>query len=465
MIAAPPRRIRLPNPLPHQIDVLRDPARFKVVVCGRRWGKTIAGLIAVIEGHGPRRGVFRGALDGGNIWWVAPTFPMAQLIWRDLKRALRGAWVEKKEKELRIVLPGGGSITVKSAEDPDALRGVGLDGVVLDEAAFMHEAAWVNGIRPALSDLQGWAIFLTTPSGMNWIADLFERAEEAPGWARWQRPTLDNPKIPPEEMVDARRDMGELMFAQEHLAQFVTAGSGMFKPEWFEHHYEVVGDWHYRLPSGEMVHRDRLQRFAVVDLAVSTKTTADYTVVAVFGATPDRQLLVLDVNRARREGPDIVPAIRSAVDRWNLPVVWIEKVGFQLSLIQQASREGLPVRELRPDRDKVSRAMPATAAMEQGKILLPHTASWLRDFVTEVLSFPQGAHDDQVDCLSYAVEVLNTGAGGSSLFTANDCLPTPHRWPSFLDEGGPDIRDLRRDIELKGFESYPGLEDDDEDDP
>ena len=57
------------------------------------------------------------------------------------------------------------------ADDPDALRGVGLDGVVLDEAAFMKEEAWVNGIRPALSDRQGWAMFLTTPCGMNWIAD------------------------------------------------------------------------------------------------------------------------------------------------------------------------------------------------------------------------------------------------------------------------------------------------------
>lgn len=401
-------QILLPEPLPHQLDVLRHPARNKVVVCGRRWGKSLLGLIACVEGHGPPGSGFRGALQGGQVWWVAPTYPQGQLIWGDLKKALRGAWAEKREKLMTIVLPGGGWVTVKSADDPDALRGVGLDGCVLDEAAFMKEAAWVNGIRPALSDRQGWALFLTTPSGMNWIHGLFETAQGSEGWARWQRPTSENPIVPAKELAAARRDMGELMFAQEHLAQFVTAGAGMFKPEWLEARYEANGAEHVRLPGGEVLHRDRLLRFGVVDLAVSTKTSADYTVVAAFGRTPDGRLLVLDVDRARREGPDIVPAMARMLARHRLPVLWVEKTGFQLSLIQQARREGLPVRELLPDRDKVSRAIPATAALEGGRVLLPRAAPWLRDFIDELLAFPIGTHDDQVDVLSYGVEVART---------------------------------------------------------
>ncbi len=397
--------ILLPEPLLHQLDVLRDPARIKVVVCGRRWGKSLAGLIACIEGHGPTELGLRGALDGGQIWWVAPTFPQGVLIWRDLKKALKGAWTEKREKEMRIVLPGGGSITVKSADDPDALRGVGLDGVVLDEAAFMKEEAWINGIRPALSDRQGWALFLTTPSGMNWVHCLFAAAGRREGWARWQRPTSDNPIIPTDELAAAREDMGELQFAQEHLAQFVTAGAGMFKPEWFDARYEVLEDDRYRLPDGSVVSLAALSRFGVVDLAVSTKTTADYTVVGAFGMTDDGTLLVLDIDRARREGPDICPAMRRMVDQHDLSALWVEKVGFQLGLIQQARRDGLPVRELVPDRDKVARAMPATAALEGGRLLLPHNAGWVRDFIDEVLSFPMGRHDDQVDVLGYAMAV------------------------------------------------------------
>lgn len=415
MTEPPTRRILLPTPLSHQATVLVDPAHLKVVVCGRRWGKSLLGLIACIEGHGPDGQRFRGALDGADIWWVAPNYPQGLLIWRDLKKALRGAWSEKKEKEFRIVLPGGGSVTVKSADDPDALRGVGLDGVVLDEAAFMAEAAWVNGIRPALSDRQGWALFLTTPNGMNWIARLYERAVEAPGWARWQRPTSDNPRIPPEEMEAARCDMGPLQFAQEHLAQFVTAGAGMFKPEWLVHSYRRIGEHHYGLPEGEVVPLEALRRFGVVDLAVSTRTSADYTVVMSCGRTKDGRLLLLDVDRARREGPDIVPAIQAAARRWRLDTVWIEKSGFQLALVQEARRSGLPVRELQPDRDKVARAFPATAAMEGGRVLLPSTASWRAEFEAELLAFPEGGHDDQVDCLSYAVaalRVLGMTSGG-----------------------------------------------------
>ncbi|MGE0190450.1 MAG: phage terminase large subunit [Planctomycetota bacterium] len=372
--------------------------------------------MASIEGHGPPGSGYRGALEGGTIWWTAPTYPQGQLIWADLKKALRGGWVEKSEKQMRITLPGGGSVTVKSADNPDALRGVGLDGVVLDEAAFMSEEAWVNGIRPALSDRQGWALFLTTPNGMNWIHALFETAGASEGWARWQRPTSENPIIPPKELEAARRDMGELMFAQEHLAQFVTAGAGMFKPAWLEHRYESFGADHYRLPDGSAVHRDALYRFAVVDLAVSTKTTADYTVILVVGRTRDGRLLVLDVDRARREGPDIVPTIQRVTERWTCNVVWIERVAFQLAIVQEARRAGLPVRELTPDRDKVARAMPVTAAFEGGRLLLPRSAPWLKDLEQEVLSFGHGPHDDQVDCLGYAVAACRVGTG--SLFLA-----------------------------------------------
>ena len=396
------RRILLPQPLCHQVDVLRHRARLKVVVCGRRWGKSLLGLIACVEGHGPPDSGYRGALEGAQIWWIAPTYPQGVLIWRDLKKALAGAWVEKREKEMRITLPGGGSVTVKSADNPDALRGVGLDGVVLDEAAFMSEEAWVNGIRPALADRQGWALFLTTPNGMNWVHSLFETAAASEDWARWQRPTSDNPIIPPKELDAARRDMGELMFAQEHLAQFVTAGAGMFKPSWFEPRYEVVGD-HVRLPDGLLLARSALHVFAVVDLAVSTKTTADYTVALVVGRAPDGRLLVLHVDRARREGPDIVPAIQRVVQQHGVRLVWIERVAFQLAIVQEARRAGIPVRELTPDKDKVARAMPVTAAFEGGRLLLPSSASWLRDLEQEVLSFPLGQHDDQVDCLGYAV--------------------------------------------------------------
>lgn len=404
-------RIRLPRPLPHQLDVLRHPARKKVVVCGRRWGKTTAGLLASVEGHGPRGGGLRGALEGGTVWWVAPSFPISSLIWRDLKRALRDGWVEKSENERRITLPGGGSVTVKSADNPDSLRGVGLDGVVMDEAAFMRAEAWAEGIRPALADQRGWALFLTTPCGMNWLYDVWRAAETAPGWARWQRPTSDNPKIDPEELAAARAELGAYAFGQEFEAAFLAPEAGVFKAEWFASRYDRRGAGVFELPDGRQVALSDLTRFATVDLAASTKTSADYSVVGVFGVTDDGKMLVLHVDRARREGPDLVPAIARVREAWGVETVWVERVGFQLAIVQEARRAGLPVRELSADRDKLSRALPATAAFEGGRLLLPRHAPWLADLETELLAFPNGSHDDQVDVIAYAVAIRDDVAG------------------------------------------------------
>jgi predicted phage terminase large subunit-like protein len=393
------------------VDVLCSPARNKLVVCGRRWGKTVAGLIAVVEGHGPRPGGFRGALDGAVVWWVAPSYPMATEIWRDLKRSLHEAWTDKSESERRIVLPSGGSVAVRSADNPDSLRGVGLDGLVIDEAAFVPEEAWTEALRPTLSDRQGWALFISTPNGQNWFQRLFENAASAPGWARWQRPTADNPKIPPEEFEAARRDLGAYAFAREYEASFATAGGGLFKREWLRYHVEAPTGCYSLADHAPGIPLAALRRFATVDLACSTRETADYTVIASWGATPEGRLLLLDLERARLEGPDIIPAIRRHVERWKLGFVAIERTGFQLALLQQARRDGLPVRELVADRDKLARALPATAAMEAGRVWFPRAAPWLADVEAELLAFPTGAHDDVVDALAYAVHVARTLLG------------------------------------------------------
>ena len=116
-------------------------------------------------------------------------------------------------------------------------------------------------------------------------------------------------------------------------------------------------------------------------------------------------LVVLDLLRQRLEGPDILPAIRGLQDRWNVPVVYIERAGFQLTLIQQARREGMAVKELRADRDKISRSLPLQARMEAGQVWFPKDAPWVGELEREVLAFPDAGHDDQVDALSYAAAV------------------------------------------------------------
>ena len=126
-------RIKLPNFHARQMEVARSPARFKVAACGRRWGKTRLGSVMCAKV----------AADGGRAWWVAPTYKVAQVGWRQIKRlALQVPGMDINKAELRATFPNGGEIQVRSASDPDSLRGEGLDFVVMDECAFIHVDAW-----------------------------------------------------------------------------------------------------------------------------------------------------------------------------------------------------------------------------------------------------------------------------------------------------------------------------------
>lgn len=198
-----------------QNEIELSDARFKVIVCGRRWGKTTLGV----------RKCVATALTGGRVWWVAPTYKVAHIGWRMARYLSRqmeqaGMGLTVKEADRCIIFPGGGEFWIKSADDPDNLRGEGLDGVVLDEFAFMKQAAWSEALRPALSDKLGWAIFIGTPNGKNWAYDLWMMAQGRPGWESWTKPTRDNPFIDLAEIEAARAEMDPYLFAQEYEADF-----------------------------------------------------------------------------------------------------------------------------------------------------------------------------------------------------------------------------------------------------
>lgn len=195
-------------------------ARFRVLACGRRWGKTCLGVNECMDV----------ALSGGRAWWVAPNYKMSRVGWRPLSRfgALIGAEVRKGD--MQVITPNGGEISVRSADDPNSLRGEGLNFAVLDECAFMDEAAWQEGIRPALSDRQGRAVFISTPKGRNWFWKLYQRGLESSGeWKSWRKPTSDNPFISPAEIEQARQDLPELTFEQEYLAVFLEGQGSVFR--------------------------------------------------------------------------------------------------------------------------------------------------------------------------------------------------------------------------------------------
>lgn len=171
------------------------------------------------------------ARKGNRVWWVAPTYSLAFHPWRRFKATFHNEWEAKLEAERHIDLPGGGSITVKSADDPDGLRGVGLDALVIDEAAFMAEEAWTAALRPALSDRKGRALIISTPRGRNWFYHAFQRGldELVSDWAAWRYPTVDNPLIGQAEIDDARALLPERIFQQEYEAEFLPDGGEVFR--------------------------------------------------------------------------------------------------------------------------------------------------------------------------------------------------------------------------------------------
>lgn len=218
-------KVRLYAPHRGQMRIHESRARFRVIACGRRWGKT---LLAANE-------VVKNALEKANTEyaWVAPWFRQSKIVYRLMRKVLRGVIAYKSDAELRIEFKNGSVVQFFSAENPDAIRGNGFNGVVIDEAgdALRDEKVWFDAIRPTLSDRNGWALIIGTPKGRNLFYRMFTWGEdpEYPDWASFTAPTSDNPYIPAKEIEAAQRELPEDSFFQEYLARFLEFGAGVFK--------------------------------------------------------------------------------------------------------------------------------------------------------------------------------------------------------------------------------------------
>jgi hypothetical protein len=206
-----------------QRQIADAPQRFRVACCGRRFGKT---TLAVRE-------ILKIAKDPNKeVYYVSPSYRMSKtIVFKKLKNKLLDLrWVKKiNETELSFLLKNGSTISLKGADNYDSLRGVGLDGLVMDEAADIDSEAFFEVLRPALADRQGKALFLGTPKGLNWFKDLFDMAEQFPNeWASFSFTTLDGGQVSKEEIEAARRDLDERTFEQEFLASFINFSGRIF---------------------------------------------------------------------------------------------------------------------------------------------------------------------------------------------------------------------------------------------
>src|SRR6266480_1325239 len=224
---------------PHDKQKLfhKSEARFRIPVCGRRFGKTamVARELQPLLMTPNRR-----------IWIVGPTYDLGEkefrVIWFDMiikqglgrEKLVRKSYA-KKQGDLSIEFPWGTRVEVRSAERPENLVGEGLDHVVMSEAAKHTEETWNRFIRPALSDRRGSATFGTTPEGQNWIYKLWQmgRDPKEPDFASWQFPSWDNPYVYPggrydSEIVLAERTTAGEVFRQEYAADFTSFSGKVF---------------------------------------------------------------------------------------------------------------------------------------------------------------------------------------------------------------------------------------------
>jgi len=204
-------RFRLKAP---QFKVFKSKARFRILIAGRRFGKThLASTELMVNGVNNSGSINR---------YIAPTYRMAEEItWDKLKGLIPRGYVAKKdETDLGINLRNQASIALRGADKPDSLRGPGLDFVVLDEASYTTPKAWFEVIRPALSDRKGRALFITTPRGYDWVYDLVLASEGRNDWEAFQFTTAEGGNVDAEEIEAARSELDERTFRQEYMASF-----------------------------------------------------------------------------------------------------------------------------------------------------------------------------------------------------------------------------------------------------
>lgn len=386
--------IHLPALHAGQQQIVAESARWNVANCGRRFGKTTLGIDRMVPPLTERLPVA----------WFSPTYKMLADVWRETRRVLQPWITRTNTQEKRLEIIGGGLIDFWSLDTPDVARGRKYARVIIDEAAMVRdlETAWNEVIRPTLTDYQGDAWFLSTPKGRNFYWTLWQRGQdpEQPDWASWLMPSIANPYLEPSEIESARRELPELSFAQEYLAQFIEDGSGVFRnilacatatrqstPQ-TRHQYVMGVDWGKHNDFTVITVMDANERAMV---AMERFNQIDYT-------TQTNRLIAL----VETFGPIAIIAERNSMGE---------------PLIEHLLRRGLPVYPFTTTNATKGWAIDALAlAFERDDIRILHDPVLINELqafeATRLPSgmlryaAPDGMHDDCVMSLALAWSVL-----------------------------------------------------------
>ena len=216
-------KITIPyKPRPHQVDVHKKLQRFNVLVCHRRFGKTVLCINEVLKKCLENR------LPRPRYYYIAPTYQMAKRTAWDYLKEYTSVLpdVQYHETELRADLPNGGRIQLLGCERPDSLRGLYMDGVILDEVAQMPTRLWTEIVRPALSDREGFLIAIGTPQGHNAFWTLYDHANHQDDWYAETFKASETNIISELELNEAKALMPPEIYEAEFECSFDSSAIG-----------------------------------------------------------------------------------------------------------------------------------------------------------------------------------------------------------------------------------------------
>jgi phage FluMu gp28-like protein len=214
--------VTLKKPHSAQQAVLNSAARFRVMMCGRRFGKSLISQDISID-----RGI-----NKEFVAYITPTYQLGKIFFQEVIKCLPPEIYRKNEADLVINFITGGSIRFFTGERLDAMRGLKFHLVIIDEASYIPnlQDGWNNSIRPTLTDYKGKAIFLSTPKGRNFFYSLYMKTDE-PEWESFKFTTYDNPHIDPSEIDAAREQLPNSVFEQEYMANPMENAANPFGSE------------------------------------------------------------------------------------------------------------------------------------------------------------------------------------------------------------------------------------------
>jgi phage terminase large subunit-like protein len=404
--------------LPWQKTVFQDPTRFKVIVAGRRCGKSRLSAVALlVEGLK--------CPQGSAVMYVAPTQGQArQIIWDLLMELGRDVIQSSHVNNLDITLINGAKIYVRGSDRPDTLRGVSLTFLVLDEVADIKPDTWEKVLRASLSDKKGSALFIGTPKGRNWFYDMYNLGldGEDKEWKSWHFTTKDNPLIDPVEIEGAKKTLSSFAFKQEYLASFDNAGTDLFKEQWLKYGEEPTDGVYYLAID--------LAGFTNTNYSESRKKRLDESAIAVVKVTDDGVWFIKKIEHGRWDVQDAATRILKNIQEFEPVGVGMERGTVRnavlpyLSDLMRSKNTYATIQDLtHGGKQKTERVMWALQGrFEHGKVVLNEDEDW-KEFIDQYLMFPTPqVHDDLLDALSYVDQLAVTSYFSDDNQEEYECL-------------------------------------------